>query len=137
MSAAASTSSTSSLALSGLASGFDWKTFVSSIIAADSTPITALQQSEAKNNSKLSAYTAFSTLMTSLQNSAKALTNSNLFSSTTAKSTNATSSWLASSGSSTPPNTNTNTKTQQTNNTQLTGTSDIGSGIAPTSDVSG
>jgi len=136
--AAATTSSTSSaLSLSGLASGFDWKTFVSNIIAADSSPINALQNTEAKNNSKLSAYTAFTTLMTSLQTSAKALTNSSLFSGTTAKSTNATSSWLSSSSSSTPPGSYTIAVTQLASNTQLAGTSDIGTGIASGTDVSG
>ena len=107
------------------------------MIAADSLPITTLQQTESKNNSKLSAYTAFSTLMTSLQTSAKALTNSNLFSGTTAKSTNSTSTWLASSGSSTPPGSYTIAVSQLATNTQISGATDIGAGIAATTDVSG
>lgn len=137
MSTAATSTTSSSLSLAGLASGFDWKTFVTNIIAADSAPITSLQQTEATNNNKLSAYTAFSTLMTSLQTSAKALTNSNLFSGTTAKSTNSTSSWISSSGPSTPPGSYTIAVSQLATNTQLSGTSDIGAGIAAGTDVSG
>ena len=137
MSAAATSTTSSALSLSGLASGFDWKTFVSNMIAADSLPITTLQNTEATNNSKLSAYTAFSTLMTSLQTSAKALSNSNLFSGTTAVSTNSTSSWLASSSATTPPGSYTVAVSQLASNTQLAGTSDVGAGIAPTNVVSG
>ncbi len=107
------------------------------MIAADSLPITTLQNTEATNNSKLSAYTAFSTLMTSLQTSAKALSNSNLFSGTTAVSTNSTSSWLASSSATTPPGSYTVAVSQLASNTQLAGTSDVGAGIAPTNVVSG
>ena len=110
---------------------------MSNMIAADSLPITTLQNTEATNNSKLSAYTAFSTLMTSLQTSAKALSNSNLFSGTTAVSTNSTSSWLASSSATTPPGSYTVAVSQLASNTQLAGTSDVGAGIAPTNVVSG
>lgn len=67
------------LQLSGLASGFDWKSVVDQLIAIERTPQTKLRTEKTVNTNKLSAYTGLRTRLTAFQDAAKALSASSLF----------------------------------------------------------
>lgn len=125
----------SSLALSGLVSGFDWKTFIDSMIEAQSGGITRLKAEKTVNNNKISAFGTLGTKITDLQTAASALSADGLFSGRTTTSSN--SAWSASAGSSTAAGSYAIAVSQLATATKRAGTADIGSGIAATNDVSG
>ena len=71
--AAATSSTSSSLALSGLASGIDWTNIINDMAAAGEAPITQWKAEEATNNTENSAYQTIGTDLTNLQNDATTL----------------------------------------------------------------
>ncbi|HEU5081150.1 MAG TPA: flagellar filament capping protein FliD [Opitutaceae bacterium] len=123
--------------LSGLASGFDWKSFIDSIMQAEQAPITRLQTEKSTNSSKISAFDQLNTKITALQTAANALNDSSLFSATSAKSTNSASSWTVAASSATPQGAYAINVSRLATATQQVGTGDIGAGIASSNDVSG
>ncbi len=129
--------STSSLALSGLASGFDWQTFVNTIMTTEQAPITSLQKEQSTNTTKVSALNTLGGKITSLQSSLNTLKDPNLYTGTTATSSNSSSSWKFTSSDSTPTGSYAINVSRLATATSLTGTSDIGGGISPIDDVSG
>src|SRR5580693_2945933 len=88
--AAATSSSTSSLALAGLASGINWTSIINDIAAADAAPITLWQGQQTTDNSENAAYHTIGTDLTNLQNDLTALSSPSLFQSTTAASSDST-----------------------------------------------
>jgi flagellar hook-associated protein 2 len=88
--AAATSSSTSSLALAGLASGINWTNIINDLAAADAAPITQWQAEQTTDNSENSAYQTIGTDLTNLQNDITALSTPSLFQSTTAASSDST-----------------------------------------------
>ena len=66
------------LQLSGLASGFDWKTFTDSIISAERAPARRYQAEQAKNEDKKSQLSSLGSTLTSLQTAASALASSSV-----------------------------------------------------------
>jgi flagellar hook-associated protein 2 len=88
--AAATSSTSSSLALAGLASGIDWTNIINDLVAADSAPITQWQSEQTTDNSENSAYHTIGTDLTNLQNDITALSTPSLFQSTTAASSDST-----------------------------------------------
>ncbi len=84
--AAATSSSSSSLALAGLASGINWTNIINDIAAADSAPITLWQDQQTTDNSQNAAYHTIGTDLANLQNDITALSTPSLFQSTTAAS---------------------------------------------------
>jgi flagellar hook-associated protein 2 len=125
------------LQLSGLASGFDWKSFVDSVIDAERFPITRLNTEKTGNTSKVSALDTIATRMRELQTTAKGLAVEGLFSGRTAKSSNSTSSWGLSATASAPVGTYAVAVSQLATATRRSGTGDIGAGLSATADVSG
>lgn len=85
--------------ISGLLSNsaFDWKSVVDQLIAADSIPITNLQNQQAQNSSQVSALGDVSTAMQALQDSVQAMRVNDPFQNRTVSSDNANSSWKATS----------------------------------------
>ena len=75
-----------SLQLSGLASGFDWKSLVDQLMELERTPITRIEKEQATNTARATALKDLGTRLTTLQNAAKALKSATLFSSRTASS---------------------------------------------------
>ena len=67
------------LSIAGLASGFDWQTMVSQLIAVESEPVTQLQTQDSTLQSKNSAYTQIGTDLTNLNTSIQALLDPSLF----------------------------------------------------------
>lgn len=125
------------LQLAGLVSGFDWKTFVDSLMTAEHAPADRLQTEKTTNTSKASALDALATKITDLQTSARALSTEGLFSGRTAASQTTNSSWIASAAADTATTNYTIAVSQLATTTKRTGTADIGLGIAASSDVSG
>jgi len=88
--AAATSSSSTSLALSGLASGINWTAIINDEAAAASAPIAQWQKQQTTINSQNAAYHNIGTDLTNLQNDLTALSSPSLFQSTTAASSDST-----------------------------------------------
>lgn len=125
------------LQLSGLASGFDWKTLVENLMTVERAPIDRLNTEKTKNNSKVSALTVLGTKLTALQDSATALGAEGAFSGRTATSTTASSTWSASAGTSAANGSYKIAVTQLASAARREGATDIGAGISATNNVSG
>ncbi len=124
------------LSISGLASGFDWKTLVSQLAQAERAPEAVWAKSQAKINSKNSAYTIIKSYLTQFQTSVQALKDSTIYDNRSATSgTPAVATATAVSGGMTGTF-NFNISQLATAATQ-TGTGNISSHLSATSDVSG
>lgn len=67
------------LQLSGLASGFDWKSVVDQLIAIERVPQNKLKADKSTNTNKLSALSTLRTKLTAFQDAAKALSSTSVF----------------------------------------------------------
>lgn len=72
-------SSTSDLAVAGIASGMDWQTIVQELGEAEAAPETQWEQQQSAINAQNSAYTTISTDITTLQTDIEALQDSSLY----------------------------------------------------------
>ena len=68
-----------SIQLSGLISGFDWTSFIDSMMEIQQAPITSLQSEKATNNIKLTSLTSVGTRVSDLQTAVNALKSDSLF----------------------------------------------------------
>lgn len=124
-----------SIQLSGLASGFDWKTFVDSIMTLERTPATRLETEQANNTVRLNALTGLESRLTELRTAASALGTAGAFDARTVSSSNSNWSAIASSGTAT--GSYVFAVSQLATASRLRGTADLGQPIASTADVSG
>ncbi len=85
-----SSSLSSSLSISGLASGMDWKSVITQLAAAERGAETPWTTQQATISNQKSAYDTVKTDLTTLQADVKALQDSTLYQSTTVNSSNAT-----------------------------------------------
>jgi flagellar hook-associated protein 2 len=83
---AATSSTTSSLALAGLASGINWTSIINDMAQAASAPITQMQTEQTTDNSENSDYQTIGADLTNLQTDANTLSSANFFQSTTTSS---------------------------------------------------
>jgi flagellar hook-associated protein 2 len=75
-----STSSTSSaLALSGLASGIDWTSIVNELLTVEKAPETQMEAEQTTNTTKSTAYAGINTALTTLNNDITTLSNPSFF----------------------------------------------------------
>jgi flagellar hook-associated protein 2 len=125
------------LQLSGLASGFDWKSLVDQLMDVERAPITRLQREQATNSSKTKALSDLGLKITSLQAAAADLKSATIFSGRLAKSTTANSTWKVAAEAASAPGTYQIAVSQLATASRLAGTSDIGQGLHTSSDVSG
>lgn len=125
------------LQLSGLVSGFDWKTLVDQLMTAEHIPADKLAAEKTTNNSKSSALTNLQTKLTALQTSMTALGTDGLFSSRKASTATLNSTWKTSAAAGTATGSYEIDVTRLATASRRTGTSDIGSGLSATDDVSG
>jgi flagellar hook-associated protein 2 len=124
------------LGISGLASGFDWRTFVDKMIAVERQPEQTLATQQNKIEQKQVAYGSIKTQLLVVQNRADALKDPALFDSRTSQSSDTTvASATASAGA--PLGTFTFAVTQLAKAAQLNGSSNIASPLSSTNDVSG
>lgn len=129
---------TTGLQVAGLASNFDWKSFVDQIMEVERTPAARLESEKEKNTTKVNLLTTLGNRITSVQQSAQALKNAALFNKRSASSSTANSTWSSSAADSTASGTYKISVSQLATTASLTGTSDVGRGLnASSNDVSG
>ena len=125
------------LQLSGLASGFDWTSFVDQMMALDHAPADRLATEKSANTQKLSALTTLGTNLTDLYTAATALKSDGPFTSRTATSSNSNSTWSLDAAASTAQGNYTIAVAQLATAAKRTGAADISGSLAPTNDVAG
>lgn len=126
-----------SLQVAGLASNFDWKSFVDQIMSLEHAPADRLAAEKIENNLKVSQLSTLGTKLSALQDAALALKADGLFGQrlTTFGST---STWSSSAAADTATGTYKIAVSQLATAAKLTGTSDIGAGLNTVDDdVSG
>ncbi|HEX7654736.1 MAG TPA: flagellar filament capping protein FliD [Verrucomicrobiae bacterium] len=123
------------LAISGLASGFDWQTLISQLAQAERAPESLWSRNQTKINNTNSAFTIIKSYLSQLQTTAKALADSSLYQNRSATSTN-TSVATATSSSGGATGTFSFNISQLATAASVTGTSNISAHVSPTSDVS-
>ncbi len=121
--------------LSGLVSGFDWKSFVDTIINLERTPAKKLEAEIDTNQEKADALDGLGTMLTSLTTPITALNTDGGFDARTA--TTSGTGWTATASSTASPGSASFSVTQLATAAKLTSGSDIGNDIAASSDVSG
>ncbi len=129
-------STSTSLAISGLASGFDWQSLVSQLCTVQRDPETLLEQQQATIQNQNSALSAVQTALATLQTDATTLSSSSFFDTRTATSSD-TSYGTATAAEGTAQGTYKFGITQLATNAVLEGTSAISSKLSSTNDVSG
>ncbi|MES2695202.1 MAG: flagellar filament capping protein FliD [Verrucomicrobiota bacterium] len=126
------------LQVAGLASNFDWKSFVDSIMDLERAPATRLEAEKTTNSQKVSLLTTLGTRLTSLQDSAQALKAGSLFGKRSATSSTANSTWGATAASDTAAGSYKISVSQLATTSSLKGGSDVARGLNPSGDdVSG
>lgn len=123
--------------LSGLASGLDWKSLVGQLIEVQRSPQKTLRTEQSTNTSKTNALNEIKSLLTNLQGSITNLSAAGGFQQRSAKIASSTSTWSAASAAGGTTGTYAFNVSQLATSAKRTGTSDVGSGIAATNDVSG
>ncbi|MDR3460056.1 MAG: flagellar filament capping protein FliD [Verrucomicrobiae bacterium] len=123
------------LAISGLASGFDWQSLVTQLAQAERSPETGWQTTQNKINSQNSSWTIIKSYLSQMQSSVQALKDSTIYNNRTAGSsvTTVASATSASGGMTGTFNFNIS---QLATATSLTGTGNISAPISATNDVS-
>jgi flagellar hook-associated protein 2 len=131
----ASTTSTSGLQLSGLASGIDWTSIVNELTTIERAPETQMNSQITSYNNKKSAYTQIGTYMTSLAADIKNLSDPSFFDNRTATPADTTVA-TATVSSGAPVGTYTLDITKLASNAVQQGTTATASALSPTNDVS-
>ena len=124
------------LQLSGLASGIDWQSLVSQLVAAESAPETGMQAQEAAFQAKKTAYQTIGTDLTTLSSDITTLTGSDFFSTRTATSSN-TNAASATATPGTATGSYTFNITQLASDAAVQGATVAVNPLSPTNDVSG
>ena len=125
------------LSLSGLVSGFDWKTFINQIMAVQNAPIDTLNAEKVTNINKNAALNDLTTNVTALQTAVTALNSPTLFTGRQAVSTTSGSTWGMTAAPGTPSGSYTIAVSQLATVAHRDGTSNIGQPMSATDDVSG
>jgi flagellar hook-associated protein 2 len=135
-SSTSSTSTSASLALSGLASGFDWQSLVSQLMQVERAPETLLQQRQTAINNQNIAYGSLVTELGVLKNKADALKDASLFAGRQTRVSDATIASATASAGATLASYTFTIAHLATASVQRGG-SDIGGPLSATDDVSG
>src|ERR1051326_9273962 len=90
---------TSSLALSGLASGVDWRSLIDQLIQVDRAPESRMRSDQSTNQQKNDAFGSIKTQLSVLQKKVQALSDPTLFDSRLATSSDTSIATVTSSGS--------------------------------------
>jgi flagellar hook-associated protein 2 len=126
------------LQVAGLASNFDWKSFVDQIINVERAPANRLAAEQASNRQKVTLLDSLGAKLTALQTSAAALKADSLFGKRTATSATAGSTWGLAAGTDTVAGTYSIAVSRLATVAKSTGAADIGAALNPASDdVSG
>lgn len=120
--------------LSGLSSGFDWKTFINQIMAVQNAPIDRLNAEKVTNLNRQAALVDLDTKMAALGTAATALGSGDLFSSRLVSSTTPNSSWQATAAGSTAAGSYELTVTQLATTARRQGAAELGQALNSTDD---
>ena len=123
------------LQVAGLASNFDWKSFVDQIINVERTPAVRLETEKSTNTQKVNLLGTLGTKLTALQDAAQALKAGTLFGKRTAALSGTASTWSAAAGTDTASGTYKFVVSQLATAASLQGSGDIGAALNPTTDV--
>lgn len=123
--------------LSGLVSGFDWKTFINQIMAVQNAPIDKLNAEKVTNINKNASLNDLATNVTALQTAVTALNSPTLFTSRQATSGTSGSTWGLAAAPGTPSGSYSIAVSQLATVAHRDGTSNIGQPMNSTDDVSG
>jgi flagellar hook-associated protein 2 len=132
----ATSSTTPAVALSGLASGIDWQSLVTQLVAAERAPETQMQAQQTTYQTQKSAFQSIGTKLTTLQNDINTLTGSTFFDSRTASLSDPTVASATASDNTALGNYTFNI-TQLASNASMQGVTEAGKALSPTSDVAG
>src|SRR5262245_56244206 len=124
------------LSLSGLASGFDWKSFFDQIIQVERAPEQRLFASQNTINKQNHAFRSIKNPLRILQSRVTDLKAGTLFDSRTATSSDSAAATALAAGGAALGNFTFNV-TQLATAARITGTNNVGSPLNPTNDVSG
>ncbi len=124
------------LGVSGLASGFDWRSFVDKMVEVERAPEQRLTADQNRINNKKVAYGSIKTQLAVLQNRVDALKDPSLFDSRTVQSSDENAAKISASEGA-PLGKFDFTFTQLATAAKLNGSSNIGSALSQTGDVSG
>ncbi|WP_414663086.1 flagellar filament capping protein FliD [Horticoccus sp. 23ND18S-11] len=126
------------LQVAGLASNFDWKSFVDQIMTLERAPADRLEAEKAVNNQKANLLGSLTTKLSALQDAIEALKAGSLFGKRSASSTAATNAWSAIAAVNTAVSSYKLAVTQLATSAELKGATNVGSALNPVSnDVSG
>lgn len=126
------------LQVAGLASNFDWKSFVDQIMEVERAPAARLETEKDKNTTMVNLLSTLGNRIASVQQSAQALKSATLFNKRSASSATSGSTWSSSAADSTVSGTYKFTVSRLATAASLTGSNDVGRGLNPASgDVSG
>ncbi|MBA3849066.1 MAG: flagellar hook protein [Opitutus sp.] len=123
--------------LSGLASGFDWKSLVDQLMTVERAPITRLEKEQVSNSAKIKALSDLGAKIGALQTASAALKDETIFNGRLAKSGTADSTWKFSSAAGSAPGAYRIAVSQLATASRLDGTADIGKALHTSGDVSG
>src|SRR5262245_32173625 len=123
------------LSLSGLASGFDWKSFIDQMIQAERIPEQKLLSDQSVLNQKNAAYGDIKTQLEALQSKILPLKNGSLFDSRITSASDATLATATASGGAALGTFSFNI-TQLATAARINGTANVGTPLNPTNDVS-
>lgn len=126
-----------SLQLSGLASGFDWKSLIDQLMEVERAPITRIEREQATNTQRSNALRDLGVKLTALQTASTTLKDQTLFSGRTATSSTSGSTWKLSPAAGATAGSYQLAVTQLATRARREGALDITQGLAATSDVSG
>ena len=124
------------LGISGLASGFDWRSLVEQLAQAERTPQTRLKSDQSDMAQRNSAYGAIKTQLTTLQSTITALNDPTLYDSRLAQTSDATAA-TATAAKGAPLGTYSFNVTQMAVAATQQGTTGTGAELSSTDDVSG
>jgi len=125
------------LSLSGLASGFDWKTVVDQLIEVQRAPQNRLRVEQGTNSQELNALTDFETGLGQLQDIVKGLNDSSLYARRAASLSDENLNWTVTAADGTPTGDIAFSVDQIATRTRLAGAGNVGASISSTSDTSG
>ena len=125
--------------ISGLASGLDWQSLVTKLIAAEAVPQNALRTEQNVTQQKTNVLEALKTSLTALQTSVQALSGStgNIFAARAATLADTSSGWTAAADSTAEVGSHSIQVTQLATKALLAGTANAGNALSATSNVSG
>lgn len=123
--------------LAGLSSGFDWQSFVDTIIDLESVPISNLETEQVTNLRENTALNAVGSRLYAVKTAAATLNDADLFNGRSVSSSNSSSNWSTSAGTGATTGTYAFDVTRLATKASLKGASDLANGIANSTDVSG